>query len=218
MKQIILMFSVLSISIGLSIFSIFNTENKFEQLKKHHSEKTYSYALDCVKEAEYKYWQCKAELIDEVQNYISSVAPTSNLRGYALVEECEKYGIDICFALAQGEIESHFGTKGLGAKINNVWNVGVFDGKTLSEIHNIYKNQNPNESIRPYLELLSTNYLVNKLEADLLENFVDVNGKRYATYPKYEEALRSKYNYIIENTKINEKLAMTHSYAIKCGW
>ena len=46
------------------------------------------------------------------------------------VEECERYNIDIIFTLVQGEIESHFGTKGLGAKINNVFNVGVFDNKT----------------------------------------------------------------------------------------
>ena len=64
-------------------------------LKINNSNKStypeYSYAYDCIREAELKYWETKSNLCDEVQKYILSVAPTSNLRGYAVVEECEKY-------------------------------------------------------------------------------------------------------------------------------
>ena len=34
-------------------------------------------------------------LLNEVQKYIEQIAPSSNLRGYAIVEECEKYDVDI---------------------------------------------------------------------------------------------------------------------------
>ena len=190
-----------------------------ESLKKHHVEKydKYTYAYDCIKEAEITYWDYKCALVNEVQNYITQVAPSSNLRGYAIVEECEKYGVDICFVLAQGEIESQFGTKGIASKLNCVFNVGIYDNKTVSQIENKYRFDYPNESIEPYLKLLTTNYLVNKLEQDLMLKFVDVNGKRYASDPEYEIKISSKYKSICENTKIHEYHDMMKSWAIKCN-
>ena len=197
-------------------FSMVNT--KIAELETHHVETDrYSYALDCVREAEIKYWGYKSDLVDEVQAYIDQVAPTSNLRAYALIEECERYNIDVCFALTQAEIESHFGTKGLGAKINNVFNVGVFDGKSLAEIDKKYKPDHPNESIRLYLDLLAENYLVGKVEEDLMQNYVDKNGSRYASNPDYESMFSAKYKYIVENTKIKEIQAIVQSYAVKCN-
>lgn len=204
---------VISMTLGwVNFFSI-------ENLKDHHTEKydKYTYAYDCMKEAEITYWDYKCALVNEVQNYITQVAPSSNLRGYAIVEECEKYGVDICFVLAQGEIESHFGTKGIASKLNCVFNVGVYDNKTAEQIESQYRFDYPNESVEPYLKLLTTRYLVNKLETDLMRKFVDVNGKRYATDPEYEVKVSSKYKYICENTKIQEYSDMMKSWAIKCN-
>lgn len=199
-------------------FTIINFVS-IKKLKDHHSEKydKYTYAYDCIKEAEITYWDYKCALVNEVQNYITQVAPSSNLRGYAIVEECEKYGIDICFVLAQGEVESQFGTKGIASKLNCVFNVGIYDNKTASQIENKYRFDYPNESIEPYLKLLTTNYLVNKLEQDLMLKFVDVNGKRYASDPEYEIKISSKYKSICENTKIHEYHDMMKSWAIKCN-
>lgn len=193
-------------------------DHEIKKLEHHHIiDDSYSYTLDCIREAEIKYWGYKSDLVDEVQSYIDLVAPTSNLRGYALVEECEQYNVDICFVLTQAEIESHYGTKGLGAKINNVFNVGVFDGKSLAEIDKKYKPDHPNESIRLYLDLLTENYLVGKVEEDLMQNYVDKNGNRYASNPDYESMFSAKYKYICENTKIKEIQTIMRSYAIKCN-
>ena len=199
-------------------FSIINYI-AIERLKGHHIEKydKYTYAYDCMKEAEVTYWDYKVALINEVQKYITQIAPISNLRGYALVEECEKYNIDICFALAQGEIESHFGTKGVASKLNSVFNVGIYDGKTAEEINNKYKFDYPNESIEPYLKLLINRYLINKTEEDLMKKFVDKDGKRYASNPNYEIMISEKYKFIIENTKIQEYHNMMKNWAIKCN-
>lgn len=193
---------------------------KINKLELHHVEKyeKYSYAYDCIKEAELSYWDTKAELTNEIQNYIDKVAPTSNLRGYAIVEECEKYNVDICFVLAQGELESHFGTTGVAAKTNMVWNVGAFDGKSAEEIikdgdYNIH----PNESIGAYLEELMTNWMVNKTEYDLMQKYVNTSGKRYASNPNYEIILQDKYNKILESTRIQELSKILKNYAIKCG-
>lgn len=199
--------------------SIINTIS-ISKLSNHHNEESYvdySYAMDCIREAEIEYHKWFAEYVTEVQNYITTVAPTSNLRGYALVELCGKYKVDIKFALAQGEIESHFATTGLGAKLCNVFNVGCEDGKGADDIDDKYKKKYPNESIEPYLKLITSKYLVDKLETDLMENYVDVNGKRYASDPLYEEKLKFRYEYIKKNTRIDELQEKVRHYAVKCG-
>lgn len=178
----------------------------------------YSYPYDCMMEAELNYLEAKTTLTREVQSYIDKVAPTSNVRGYAIVDECEKYGIDICFVLAQAELESHFGTKGLGSRFNNVFNVDVHDKvKGKSDMNKKYIYQYPNQSIEPYLQLLTNKYLVNKLESDLLVKYVDVNGSRYASDTDYEAKLRSKYNSITSETNITELQGKMRNYAIKCN-
>lgn len=213
-SMIITIFVMFVITMGLSVVNTIS----ITKLSNHHKDKReYTYAMDCVREAELEYHKWYAEYVFEVQRYITSVAPTSNLRGYALVELCEKYNVDVKFALAQGEIESHYATTGLGEKICNVFNVGCDDGKSLAEIDDEYKKKYPNESIEPYLKLITRRYLVGKLEADLMENYVDVDGKRYASNPLYEEMMRTKYDYITKNTKIDEYRAKMKSYAIKCG-
>lgn len=213
-KTVILICSVFVLLLGLTIINTIS----ISRLTSHHKDvREYTYAVDCIREAELEYHRWYAEYVFEVQNYITSVAPTSNLRGYALVELCEKYNVDVKFALAQGEIESHFATTGLGARICNVFNVGCDDGKSIAEIDEQYKKKYPNESIEPYLKLITTKYLIGKLEGDLMENYVDINGNRYASNPLYEEMMRTKYDYITKNTKIDEYRAKMRSYAIKCG-
>ena len=60
-----------------------------------------------------------------------------------------------------------------------------------------------------------SNYFVNgKTERDMLDEFVDANGKRYATNPNYEEQLRSIYNKIGKETNIDELVSEFHKYKI----
>lgn len=217
MKKIsYLIFGILAI--GLCVFSAYH-DIQIRNLKTNHTiqYEKYSYPYDCMMEAELNYQETKIKLGKEIQRYIDLVASTSNLKGYAVVDECEKYNVDICFVLAQGEIESHFGTKGLGAKFNNVFNINVHDkvkGKKDMNENYIYKY--PNESIEPYLQLLVSKYLVNKLESDLLTKYVNVDGARYASDPNYEEKLRSKYNNIVNTTEIYNLQSTLRNYAIKC--
>lgn len=177
----------------------------------------HDFEIDQLKEYELKYWETKIQLVDEVQNYINTVAPTSNLRACILVDACEKYNIEVKFALAQGEIESHFGTKGLASKTNSVWNVGAYDGHFYSKIIGTYKYSHPNESIEPYLKLLYEKYLTNEVEEGLLRNFVDHNGNRFASDKNYEERLRYKYKYIGNNTQIDSLTTQLQYWAIKCN-
>lgn len=215
-KHFIILMIVSLAFIGWGIYQ----DIKINALRANHQieYEKYSYPYDCMMEAELNYLETKIQLTKEVQSYIDKVAPTSNIRGYAIVDECEKYNVDVCFVLAQAEIESHFGTKGLGSKFNNVFNVDVHDKvKGKKNMNKKYIYQYPNESIEPYLQLLTTKYLVNKLESDLLVKYVDINGSRYATDVDYEAKLRSKYNSIVDNTNIVNLQGMVRNYAIKCN-
>ena len=200
------------ISIILGIIVIFSV-GLFTGTKLVH----YDFEAIQLKECELKYWETKAKVVDEVQNYISTVAPTSDLRACALVDACEKYDIEVKFALAQGEIESHFGTKGLASKTNSVWNVGAYDGHSYSKIMSTYKYSHPNESIEPYLKLLYERYLTYETEEGLLKNFVDYNNNRFASDKKYEERLRYKYKYISNNTQIDSLTSRLNYWRVKCN-
>ena len=200
------------IPIILGIIVICNVVLFFKDKTVHHD-----FEIDQLKEYELKYWETKIQLVDEVQNYINTVAPTSNLRACILVDACEKYNIEVKFALAQGEIESHFGTKGLASKTNSVWNVGAYDDHFYSKIIGTYKYSHPNESIEPYLKLLYEKYLTNEVEEGLLRNFVDHNGNRFASDKNYEERLKYKYKYIGNNTQIDSLTTQLQYWAVKCN-
>jgi flagellum-specific peptidoglycan hydrolase FlgJ len=164
---------------------------------------------------ELKYQNSKSLIIDEVDKYIKNVAPTSSLNAITLFNLCEEYDVDVKFALAQGHIESHFGTKGMAKKTNSVFNVFAFDGESFHKISKKGKYSHPDYSIEPYLNLIRSNYLIDgKSEYDLMEKFINQDGKRYASDPLYESKLRSKFEYISENTNLDELLSNYNMYKI----
>ena len=99
-----------------------------------HREEKYDTATEYMKELHVKYQGVKSDLVDATQNYIDSIAPNSNLRALILVEKCEEYKIPITFVLAQGELESKFGTTGLAYRTNSIWNVGAYDNYDIKNI------------------------------------------------------------------------------------
>lgn len=191
-KQFITIVCLMSLLISVGTALIIKTTVK---PKNHH--------ILYDQELELKYWKTKADLVDSVQSYITKVAPNSDLSGLVLLNECSSANIDLIFVLAQGQCESHYGTKGIGSKTNGVFNVGAYDNLSHDKMHKSHKFKHVNESVKPYLELLNNRYLVNgRTETDLLRSFVDKNGKRYASYTKYEEELRGVVNKI-NKTKIS---------------
>ena len=81
-------------------------------------------------------------------------------------------------------------------KTNSVWNVGTYDnGKVL------YRYKDPNESLEPYLKLLSEKYLINvtakgdTVYKDLYHlvqdrGYKNVKGYRFASTRNYENGMR----------------------------
>ena len=159
------------------------------------------------------------DIVSEIDNYIDSVAAESGLNGIKLFELCDKYGVDVRFAMAQAEAESHFGTKGMAAKTNIVWNVKTYDGDTLEDIKKRGAHfKHPDESIEPYLLLLVNNYFVDgKTEEDMFINFVNKDGKRYASNPKYETMVLNIYNRINNETKLKDLLKEYRRYKMILG-
>lgn len=159
-----------------------------------------------VNENEIKFNEARERLVAEVGNYIKQVAPKSKLDALNLIDMCDKYNVDIRLAIAQGHIESAFGTAGTAARTNSVFNVGAYDGHSASQQRkNGFGFDHPDESVEPYLKLLTTRYLVNgKTEKDLLKNFVNHGGHRYASNPAYEVQLKSIWNRIDKNSDIDE--------------
>lgn len=157
---------------------------------------------------------CKDSIVSEIDSYINKIAPSSSLNGVMLFTLCDEYDIDVRFAMAQGEIESHFGTAGVAAKTNSVWNVKAYDGRSADDMNASGDGfSHPDHSIEPYLQLLKKSYLVNgKTEEDMFVNFVSSSGHRYASSKTYEVAMLSTFNKINDKTKLDELLVKYKHY------
>lgn len=131
----------------------------------------------------------RSQLIEEIDKYLNKF--NTRLSGEAVVDACEKYKLDPIFVLAQGQIESHFGTKGKAKRTNGVWNI---DGGRYNH---------PDHSVEPYVKLVKKRYMgYHKSEHDLMKNYKSLRGHKYATYKHYERDLKQVYKDINRNTAI----------------
>jgi len=136
------------------------------------------------------------KLITEVENYITKMAPESQLSPEFLVKKCLEYKTDIIFVLSQALLESHFGTKGKAAETNSVWNVGTYDNGQI-----LYRYETPDESLVPYLTLVNEKYLItvttsgDTIYKDLAHlvrdrGYINYDGRRFASARGYENGMR----------------------------
>lgn len=172
-----------------------------------------------VHRLESKYDAAREALAIEVDKYINTVAPNADIDALNLIDLCGEYNVDLRLALVQGHVESHFGTKGTAARTNSIFNVGAYDGYSAAkQIKNGYGYKHPDYSVEPYLKLLTTKYLVDgKTEEDLLENFVDIHGHRYASCTTYESMLKSKWDKMDSIANISEAYGTYKKYKLKLG-
>jgi hypothetical protein len=178
-----------------------------------------NYSLDIYRDnIELMYEGARAELVENIDLTIRQVAPTTCMNGLAILRGCEKYGIDVFFVLAQGELESHFATAGMARKTNSAFNVYAFDGASFGQINKNGKYSHPDLSIEPYLKLLCEHYLVDgKTESDLMVNYINDNGMRYASSEGYESNLLHIYNKYMSNTTLQEAFKEYNKYKILSG-
>ena len=168
---------------------------------------------------ESKFDAAREALAIEIDKYIETVAPTADIDALNLIDLCSEYNVDVRLALVQAHVESHFGTKGTATRTNSIFNVGAYDGYSAAkQIKNGYGYKHPDYSIEPYLKLITSRYLIDgKTEKDLLENYVDINGNRYASCSTYENLLKSKWDKIDSIADITSKYEVYKKYKLKLG-
>ena len=163
--------------------------------EKHYFKKNYVFEV-YRENLELDYYRSKDALVDVVDSYIKEIAPSSVMNGIAFVNKCDEYNMNLFFVIAQAQIESSFATKGLGQKMNSAFNVKAYDGKGSKYMD---KYDHPDDSIEPYIILVKKNYMGDsKTEMDLMNNYVNFEGKRYATNPDYEAMVLSTYKKLID--------------------
>ena len=136
----------------------------------------------------------KNELINAVSQYVKRQAPKSHefIPKY-LVQAALSNNIDICFMMAQTQIETCYGTLGAGRESSRRSIFGI-----VSKRYPNYK-----EAINHYCEVLKKYYLVKgKTEKHLMTRYVTSKGGKYAENPRYEIKLRTAYNQIKRTTNI----------------
>ena len=181
---------------------------------------TANYVRDVhVHRLESKFDASREALAVEVDKYINAVAPTAVLDALNIIDLCSEYNVDIRLVLVHGHVESHFATKGTAARTNSVFNVGAYDGDSANkQIKNGFGYKHPDYSIEPYLKLLTTSYLVNgKTELDLINKFVNSEGKRYASAANYEEMLKERWEKIDSVADITSKYEDYKMYKLMLG-
>lgn len=214
MKKIVFFIAVvIAIGIGVGFLTghIINTTKP--SIEYEHTRDVYVHRLES------KFDASREALAVEVDKYIKTVAPTSVVDALNLIDLCAEYNVDLRLALVQGHLESHFATKGTAARTYSIFNVGAFDGHSAEkQKKNGYGYKHPDYSVEPYLKLLTTDYLVDgKTELDLLNKFVNKNGKRYASSTTYETMLKDRWDKIDEVANITQAYEIYKMYKLMLG-
>ena len=143
-----------------------------------------------INNIDYKNILNKEKLVKEyISNILSKHGKTlSDLRFNPdnLVLASYQYDYDLPLLLAQLQMESHFGTTKRAQRTNSMFSVGAYDnGK------DVVKYSNQDASIIPYIKLIKKDYMFDgqKDVDQILQNFVNHDGNRYASNPNYESDL-----------------------------
>lgn len=134
-----------------------------------------------------------------IQGFIDKYSDNkSPVTAQDVMDVSAKYGVPVEFILAQGRLESNFGTKGRGARTKNIYNVGnVTAGDTMAKDSTEQKKVSRDmgdwvNGLESYADLMVRRYRPSDGDWNkLLEEFVNNDGNRYASDPNYEKTLSS---------------------------
>jgi len=143
----------------------------------------------------------------EIQSYIDKYSEgKSPITAQDVIDVSAKYGVPVELILAQGRLESGFGTKGRGARTKNIYNVGNYtSGDTMVKDSAAQKAVSREMTdwvggLEAYAKLLVEDYMPEDGDWSKLldQEFVNKDGNRYATDEKYEDTLKSLISGIYE--------------------
>lgn len=98
--------------------------------------------------------------------------------------------VPLAVALAQLQRETRMGTTGRTNHAINPANVGEYDAKTTVVPRDL------KDGLQRYYDLIANDYLRDKKPTQLITNFVNHAGKRYASDPNYEKYFKSQVPFI----------------------
>lgn len=134
------------------------------------------------------------QLISEVEEYLKKQSPNSHkfISKY-LVQAGLNHNIDICFMMAQTQLETNFGTVGVGRESSRRSLFGIATRRYVD-----YES-----ATNDYCKLLHKHYLrKGRTEKHLMIKYVTHSGARYAGNPNYEAELSRTYKDIVRKTNI----------------
>lgn len=137
-----------------------------------------------------------AAVLKVTANYINKQAPKAHndLPKY-LLDAALEYDIDLCFMMAQTQLETNFGTLGAGREKSRRSLFGVYTKKYTSYEY----------AIDDWCNLLHKSYLgKGRTEEHLMNSYTSHSGKRYAKNPSYEISLKSTYKSIVKSTGLKQ--------------
>lgn len=133
-------------------------------------------------------------ILNETKKYINKQAPKAHqdLPKFLLDAALEN-DIDLCFMMAQTQLETNFGTLGAGREVSRRSLFGVY-----AKRYSTYEY-----AIDDWCALLHKSYLgKGRTEQHLLNKYTTHSGRRYAENPRYEVELKSTYKRIINCTDL----------------
>lgn len=99
-------------------------------------------------------------------------------------------------AISQAQFETGFGTDSRGGNAhNNPFNIGVYDDRT------VYNPSTQLQGVQKYYDTMTHDYLRRKTLAQLLQNFVNKDGHRYASNPHYEKQIQDQVQVVEKRMK-----------------
>lgn len=193
----ILLISITSLVIGIGIISsnakVINENNPIkENIEIADTVKVQK--IDSIQYKEIIKDSIQLAMETEISNYLKRQSPNAHkfIPKY-LVQAGLTHNIDICFMMAQTQIETNYGTTGAGREISRRSLFGVA----------IRKYANYEDAINDYCRILNKSYLgKGRTEKHLMTKYTTHGGSRYAASPNYEVELSKAYKDIISKTNI----------------
>ena len=132
----------------------------------------------------------KTDLIAKVNGYIKGVAPRSKMSGENIVDLCIKHDFDITLLLAQGHLETHFGT---------------YSNSCFGVSGRRHRHRHPDDSVEEYIILMKQSYISRRTTEQALAANMNKEGSKkffYSESSNYGKTVAGIRRKIIKRTDL----------------
>lgn len=133
------------------------------------------------------YWVYRGTADTILKQHKSAMSGKMMADAWYLIKQ--EYGVEVPLklALAQAQMESMFGTSSLSCKTKNPYNIVGKNGYV--------KYNSVKDGVTAYYRIMATKYLKCKTVDNLLKDFTNCKGHRYAEHEGYEKLISTQINY-----------------------